>query len=377
MALMLPPAEHRKVVAWILTGWAFALAAIMAVRGGRSWHYFTQGQQALGDLDDPATGGLHLYAGLPHLQIGPLAFLATGLTAPAGPRGALFLAQAFGVAAGLVILVVLRDLARLTRTEMDERELDRRLLLVGLFFLPVWVFLAVGQTHLDDVLALLLGVLALRAAIADRPVATGVLVGLAVDSKPWALPFLALVLLLSARRTTAVAVAAGVVVAAWLPFFLGDPETVRALRYTIPNTPLSALRVLGVHSPATPPWCRPAQVALGATLAALAVRRGRWPLAVLLVITARVVLDPGTNRYYVAGVVVGAAIWDVLGARAKVPWWTGAAFVCLFASRTLPLPPSTYGTATLVFFVGTCALLVSSRRRDLLLNAPRVEPCRL
>lgn len=212
----------------------------------------------------------------------------------------------------------------------------------------------------------------MRAAVADRAMATGVLIGLAVDSKPWALPFAALVLLLSTRRTAAVAVAAGVVVVAWLPFFLGDPGTVRALRFAIPNTPMSALRVLGVDSPSTPPWCRPVQAALGAGLAALAIRRGRWPLIILVVIGARVVLDPGTNRYYTAGVVLGAVIWDVVGSRAALPWWTGAACLCLFMSRSLPLPPVTYGVATLAFFIATCALLVYGWRRVPLPRAPRL-----
>jgi hypothetical protein len=361
-----PPVNPRVTAA--LAGWSVALSAVMVWRGGRSWHYFTQGQQALADLDDRSVGGLHVYAGLPFLQIGPVAFLATGLTAPAGPHGGLVLAQAFGVLAGLVILLVVRDLARIVRDlariagpELTELDLDRRLLLAGLFFLPVWVFLAVGQTHLDDVLALLFGVLALRAAVADRALATGVLVGLAVDSKPWALPFLALVLLLSTRSMTAVAIAVGVVAVAWLPFFLADPGTVHALRYAIPNTPMSALRVLGVDSPTTPPWCRSVQAVLGVGLAVQAVRRGRWPLTLLVVIAARVVLDPGTNRYYAAGVVLGAAIWDVVGSPAALPWWTGAACLCLFTSRSLPLPPCTYGTATLAFFAAVCMLLLTGR----------------
>ena len=52
----------------------------------------------------------------------------------------------------------------------------------------------------------------------------------------------------------------------WLPFFLADPGTVRALHYTIVNTALSGLRVLHVTSARTPPWDRPVQALVGAAL---------------------------------------------------------------------------------------------------------------
>ena len=340
-----------------LAAWSAFWLVLMAYRGGRSWHFFVQGEQALGDLDDRVAGGLHLYAGLPFLQIGPVTFLATAAATPLGATGALVAAQVFGALAGVVILLVLRDMAR-TRWP-DRRELDRRLLPVALFFTPVWTFLAVGTAHLDDVLALLCVVLALRTATSGRTILTGVLVGLAADAKPWAAPAACLLLLLPTWRARAISAAAlvTVVAAAWLPFFLADPATMNAVHYTIPNTPLSALRVLGVNDPRTPGWVRPAQGLLGVLLGALAIRRRRWAAVILVVVATRLVLDPGTNRYYTAGLAVGAAAWDLLGSRATLPWWSAAAFGA-FLSRSFGFPPPAYGTITLAFFVAACVLAV-------------------
>lgn len=349
---------------FFVLAWAALWFAVMVWQGGTSWHWFVEGQQALADLDDRLSGGLHLYAGLPYLQIGPVTFLATFLVGPAGSSFALLCAQVFGAAAGLFVLGVLRATAETLRPDLGRDELDRRLVAVALFFIPVWTWLAVGVVHLDDVLALLFIVLALRFAAAGRPVLTGVLVGLAVDSKPWALPLACLLLLVPGwRQRLAGAAALGLVVAAaWLPFLLADPGTLRALHYTIPNTTLSALRVLGVDDPRTPGWVRPAQTLAGLGLGALAVRRHRWAAVVLVVVASRLVLDPGTNRYYVAGLAVGAAVWDLLGARTARPWWSAAACLGLFTSRSFGLPPTTYGVLTLCFFLAACLLAVRPRR---------------
>ena len=91
-------------------------------------------------------------------------------------------------------------------------------------------------------------------------------------------------------------------------------------------------------------------------MSTLALARGRWQLVVLATVTARVVLDPGTNHYYVAGIVVGAAVWDIAGSRRAVPWWTAAACLGLFVARDFPLPPLVNGIAVLVYFSAVLAL---------------------
>jgi hypothetical protein len=343
---------HTRAASWLLAAWAATWFAAMAWHGGMSWHFFVQGGQALTDLDDPA-GGLHLYAIAPVLQIGPVAFLVTESLRIFGGRPDLLAAQLLGTAGGAYVL-------------WQAGRLGRRLWFWPvMFFVPVWMYLAVASAHLDDVLTLTGAVAALAAARAGRPILTGLLLGLAVDAKPWALGFAPLLVMLPGWRaalrgalTTAVVVAL-----AWVPFFLADPRTSRVLHFTIANTPLSALRALGFADPRTPPWDRPVQALLGIALGILAVRRGRWPAILLLAVAARIALDPGTNRYYAAGAVVGAVVWDLAGSRSRIPWWTAGAAVSLFASRWIPMPPAWHGWITLAYCVSCTALLVPDRPR--------------
>jgi hypothetical protein len=337
---------NGRTVSWLLGGWAAAWFAAMAWRGGLAWHFFVQGAQALGDLDDPA-GGLHLYAVAPKLQIGPLAFLVAEALRVGGHPD-LLAAQVLGTAGGAYVL-------------WQAGRLGRRLSgWAVVFFVPVWMYLAVASAHLDDVLALVGGVAALAAARSGRALAAGLLLGLAADAKPWALGFAALLLLLPGwpARLRAAAATAATIAAAWLPFFLADSRTSRALHFTIPNTSLSALRALGVTDPRTPPWDRPAQMLLGIALGVIAVRRGRWPAVLLLAVAARLALEPGTNKYYAAGAAVGAVVWDLAGSDHRFPRWTAAAAVCLYVSRWIPMPPATHGWITLAFCVACGTLLI-------------------
>jgi hypothetical protein len=338
---------NARTVSWLLAGWTALWFAAMAWHGGLAWHFFVQGARALADADDPA-GGLHLYAAAPVLQIGPLAFLVTVCLRLLGGRPELLAAQVLGAAGGTYILWQANRLAR----RFSPWPI--------VFFVPVWMYLAVASAHLDDVLALVGAMAALAAARAGRPWAAGLLLGLAVDAKPWALGFAALLLVLPGWRavlrgavSTAITVAAG-----WLPFFLADPRTTRVLHFTIANTSLSALRALGVADPRTPAWDRPAQALLGIGLGILAVRRGRWPAILLLAVAARIALDPGTNKYYAAGAVAGAMLWDLAGSDSRFPWWTAGGAGTLFASRWIPLPAATHGWITLAYCVSCVTLLI-------------------
>jgi hypothetical protein len=342
-----------RVVPVGLAGWAVVWFAAMAWHGGLAWHFFVQGAQALADADDPA-GGFHLYAAAPVLQIGPVAFLVADGLRLLGGRPDLFAAQVLGAAGGAYVI-------------WQAGRLGRRWSAAAVVcFVPVWMYLAVGSAHLDDVLALVGAVAALAAARAGKAAPAGLFLGLAVDAKPWALGFAALLLLLPdfrARLRGAVCLVAAVA-AAWLPFFLADPRTDRVLHFTIANTPLSALRVLGVTDPHTPPWDRPAQALIGIGLGVLAVRRGRWPAVLLLAAAARIALDPGTNKYYAAGAVTGALLWDLAGSSAAFPWWSAGALGSLFASRWLPLPAAAHGSLTLAYCLACAATLVLPRRLE-------------
>jgi len=265
----------RRDLTWpILIGWTVLVGlAHLAGPSAVSWHSFVHGTRL---LLSPAAA--HLYALHSALQIGPVAYLADapvvfGLPAGAGRIAAM-------AAMSLLGLLLVDQLRRLAAPA--DRRARRRFLIAGLALLLVWEQLAITYVHPDDALALVLAVIALRLVRAERPVAAAVLLALAADSKPWALAFVAILALARSRRRLALAAWAGVVAAAWLPFYLLDPRSTAATTFRIRNVATSSLRVLGVHAAATPSWDRPVQIGLGAALALVAVRRGRWPAVILI-----------------------------------------------------------------------------------------------
>jgi hypothetical protein len=325
----------------VLGCWTLAWFVHFAKNGGMAWHFFAQGSALLfGGTPHPGAppGGLDLYANDPQLQIGPLAFAIAQVLRQAGPHQGVFAAEAVLTLAGLYLVHAVGRIALTVRPDLAQRPVALRLTLLagGAVFMVGWEGLATTFAHLDDAAALVLAVLAIRAALAGRPVLTGLCVGLATGAKPWALVFLPIVFLLPVRAwgRAAASMLASVAVA-WLPFVIADHHTLAALHYTIRNVPASALRALGVSDPRTPSWDRPAQVLIGWLLAAAAVWRGRWPAVILLGVGARIALDPADWGYYTAGVLLGALLWDALGTRRPLPVWTVTSFVALTAFHAL------------------------------------------
>jgi hypothetical protein len=347
-----------------LTGWTALWFVLLApgknrypAGGGIAWRPFlVQGSRGLFTgvfrcfaARQSVPGGLHLYANCPSLQIGPLAFVMAEPIRYLGGHSGLVAAELVLSAMGLTVLAVLRRIAVTARPELaGSRDLGWAFLAGGAIFVIGWQELAVAYAHLDDGLVLIAIVLATWAAVRGRPVLTGLAFGLAVDAKPWALAFLPVLLLsaglaawqapnLAARPVrasirpclAAAATAALVTLAGWLPFFLAAPRTSLAFHYKIANIADSSLRVLGVASAQTPPWDRPAQLAIGCLLGGLAIWRGRWPAVILLGVGARIALDPATHSYYTAGVLAGALLWDLLGARRPWPAWTLLSYAAL------------------------------------------------
>jgi hypothetical protein len=292
--------------------------------------------------------GLRLYAQHPNLQIGPFAFAVAEPIRFLSPHSGLVAAQVILSVMGLAVLGVIRQIVIAVRPDVADRTSGWPFLVGGAVFVVGWQELAVAYAHLDDGLVLLCSVLATWAAVRGRPVLTGILLGLAVDAKPWALVFLPVLLLaggLSAWRSPTLAgrpprasfrpaaqaaVAAAVVIAAgWVPFFLADPATMAAFHFKIVNEPASALRALGVTSAKTPSWDRAAQAAVGCVLGALALWRRRWPAVILLGVGARIALDPAVHGYYTAGLLAGALLWDLLGSRWRLPVWTIVSYAAL------------------------------------------------
>jgi len=181
---------------------------------------------------------------------------------------------------------------------------------------------------------------------------TGAFLALALDSKPTALAFLPLLLALPRRDWLRAFLVCGALVAvAWLPFFIGAPHSYAAAQFTIPVQPASPLRWLGVGAPDTPPWGRPAQAVLGLALGCFAVSRGRWPAVVLLGANARIALDPSVYTYYTASVVLGTLLWDTIGQRRLIPWWTWIGLLALYVPVLTIPDDSARGLIRLAFVV--------------------------
>ena len=380
----------------ILAVWTAAWFVILAPGGGIAWNFFLHGSSLLftGHLATPGpAGGLHLYANYPQLQIGPLAFASAAVLRHLGPHDGLVTAELIMTAMGLVIVYAAERIALTVRPDLARSPaLQRTLLAGGALFMIAWVELTVAYGHLDDALALLCAVTALWAAVTNRPGRTGLLVGLAIDAKPWALIFLPLLLLSGGRAVTqsgvaaqtrahvrawaqvrawgrvppwalAAACALAVTAAGWLPFFVADPATMTAVHYTIRNMPDSALRAIGFTTARTPPWDRAAQIIVAWVLGALALWRRRGAAVILLAAGARIALDPGTHGYYTAAVMAGALLWDTLGARRPFPLWSVLSFCALNLVPLLTANAVVRGTIRLDLVIAfTLAVLLGPAR---------------
>ena len=342
---------------------AAAAVGVLRLRGstGAGWHYFVTGAHV---LFSPA--GLHLYAAHNELQIGPLTLVAVApLVFGLPAHAAQIVAMTLMSVAGLAVLAQIRCMV-----PRCDPAVDRAFLVAGLCFIPVWAELAITYSHPDDVLALLLSVLGLGAIRSNRPFAGAVLLALAVDCKPWAVAFAAALLLVERRdRGMAWALWLATVLLAWLPFFVGDPGTFSAATFGIRTALASSLRVLGVDAATTPIWDRPAQLALGAALAALAVSRGRWPALILVAVAARLLLDPAIKSYYDAGLLAGAVLCDLVLLRRPMPWLSISAVVAFFLPAfLLGSDPGAYGLLRTAYLVVVVVFVLT--------YSPRPEPAR-
>ncbi|MDX3458123.1 hypothetical protein PV396_40360 [Streptomyces sp. ME02-8801-2C] len=365
----------------LLTVWTVLWFALVEPHGGFSWHYLRTGGELIYERPGSPDGGLNLYAHHPELQMGPVSFLAAGLLNPFPEHVSQFLAAAAMSLLGLVILVVAgRSAAQyFLGTGTNHQRLRQRVLIAGLAFIPMWIEVAVRFGHLDDVLALFFTALAVRSLTRGDAAATGILLALAVDSKPTAVAFLPLLLALPKRQWLRAGLwCVGLIAIVWLPFFLGAPHSLAAAEFVIPNQPASALRRLGVGDPVTPPWVRPAQAVAGVALGCVAVWRGRWPAVVLIGANVRIALDPSVYTYYTASVLLGTLLWDVIGQRRLVPWWSWIALITLYGSVFVVPDDAARGSVRLGFVaVSTAYVLfwpVRDRRRRRSVVRPGAAP---
>lgn len=359
-----PSGAWRRYWHMIVLGcWAIACFVRFARHGGIAWHFFTTGGSLLfgGGSGVAPPGGLHLYANYPRLQIGPLAFVLTEGLRQLGPHQGVFVTEALLMALGLYLLHELTRIATIIRPELVRQSAALRMTILvgGAFFLIDWAELSATFVHLDDAVALMLAVLAVRAAVAEHPILTGLCIGLATDCKPWALVFVPIVLVLPIRAwVRAIAVALVTIAVAWLPFAVADHHTVAAMHYTIRNLPGSGLRALGVRDPRTPSWDRSAQFLIGCGLGVIATWRGRWPAVILLGVGARIALDPADWGYYTAGVLLGALLWDLVGMHRPIPLWTLTSFAALAAVRMVTTDNTLLGQLRLGLVIGFTVVIL-------------------
>jgi len=284
--------------------WAWPTSAL-------SWHFFPTGAQALF-----GPSGLHLYVEHPELQIGPVAFVVAWLLSPLGATGATAAAQVLMSAVGPLGVA-------LVATALPNSRRGARVWWAALAVVPGWVVLSVRWAHLDDVLAMLFTVLALRFVLRARPGWAGAMVALAAASKPWAVDFAPMLLGLDRRgwRPALLALGGGLVLL-WGPFLVAAPQTLAVLRPSVLLAPGSGLYALGVRGELVPAWDRTVAFLAATGVALLAQLRGRWAGVLVGAVAVRIALDPQDNAYYLGSIALAAAVYDLAGTRGRGPWLT-------------------------------------------------------
>lgn len=339
----------------VLAGWtvlwgAFGVQNLLM----RSWGIFPIAARIL--FSGGPAGGFHLYFLRPDFQFGPVAALVAAPLAYLPLHASKWIAGILMTMSGLWLVAVMagcrvRDVGRLARGP---------LLVGGLLVMPVWPLLSLTSGHLDDVLALGFGLFGILQIQRGNPVWAAALLALAVDSKPWALPFgVALLALPRTQWLKSVAVWGGLIAAAWLPFFIVEPGTIDAVKFQLHISTGSALAIFHLSGP-IPPWVRPAQLVVAVAIGILAVRAGVLQAILLATVAGRILLDPAIASYYTAGAVLVAFFMDRSRAG-RVPWFTVAVVGLLWLPQLVQPGPDWYLVTRwlrLLWGVGTLAALV-------------------
>ena len=308
-------AAHRMQLRVVISSaivavWSLWWAWRLWPDSGVSWHFSVDGANLL-----LHGSGLNLFADAPWLQTGPLSLVVAAALAPLPASVGKSLALMAMTAAGPLLMAAVAPLVAPTRRV-------RRMLIAAMVLIPAWTVLSVRWGHLDDVLAMIFAIVALRAVSADRPVLAGAALALAIAVKPWAVGFLPLLLALPRSRIRAAVTAAAGTALAWAPFILANPRTLGALHPPVGLSPASGLHALGARGVYVPPWGRTAQLLIAPAAAAAAVLTRGLPGVLLVSVAVRLALDPKDNAYYIGSTALAAVVFDLLATRWTIPWTT-------------------------------------------------------
>lgn len=316
------------LVAGGVAGWTWGTRK----SGLSDWLFVEYGARTIAHVGGVYSSGLHLYARQPEIQIGPppLAAVAAFQWLSPGVVAALFVA--IMALCGVVVVWCAEGVARELVTA-SSRRIAHGALGAGIVVVALWSREAATWQHLDDVMAITAGAMALRLIARQRHWwLASLLLGLGIAAKPWAIVLAPMVMgLPRLRRAPAALVAAGTAAGCWAPFVLADTGTVSALgQVRLPMSHLSSLVAFGVPPTAMAPgWVRPVQLAGSFLLMWWLARSGRWSAILFLGLMFRVVTDPQAVPYYGVGPLVGAFVWELSRGR-RVPTWTVAVAVVEF-----------------------------------------------
>ena len=345
-----PPQWLYRLARW--RWWIIAVASLGSVPagyagwGGDFWVVY-QAARALVGLPSPGVGThgpLGIFVASPSTQMGPASFVAVGpVAALSEPMARLLMTLAMALVLPLVVWLLERA-ARMSWPQWrSAADLPIVVLLAGLFCIPQWHQVAVSYAHVDDVLVFAAAAWALKALAGRQPVQLGLALALAVDAKPWSIALAPLVLALPSARDRLKAAAAGSagIVVAWAPFLIAPGALTALATFRIRVDINSPLTLAGIHvlSP-MPLWVRPAQLGLGLLLAYIAVRRHRPSAVLMVVVAARIALDPAAFPYYFVGLVVGCAAWELVGTARRFPWLTALVGFVIYDVRWLLNSPA-------------------------------------
>lgn len=295
------------------------------------------GRQILG------SHALHVFTDHPVLQVGPLSLPVFGLLdKTSNPQ-----TVACVVAAALVLMLLrFSELAAISVGGNADRV--RQLILVGGVAVMFAAADAVGVWgHLEDVAALTCVAAGAWLLARSSSLPAALMLGVAVEFKPWAVLTLPLLLAIPTRkaRLAAFVVAISVAIAGWLPFLIGNSATLHVVTAYQPRARHDSLmNMLGYHDGEKVPhvW-RSLEILLGLAAGIVAARRSVW-LVPFVGLAIRVGIDSGVFSYYAFAVIGSALLADVTAAR-RLPALTLTTAGCLYVL------PSPAGRVVLLFVV--------------------------